>query len=81
MDFDTVEVHKKAKVMLDKPRDWDNWIMIIEVYADRDDVWKFINPAVAVVDLPKLVEPVATELSDFKEGATKFSDLVIFVFS
>ena len=34
----------KAAVILDTPKDWDEWIFLVETKATYSDVWQYINP-------------------------------------
>ncbi len=44
----------KTQVFLNGPKDWDEWIMLVEFAALKDDVWIYVNPATPKSNLPKL---------------------------
>jgi hypothetical protein len=48
----------KTHVFLNSPKDWDEWIMLLEFAALKNDVWKYVNPATPKSDLPRLTEPI-----------------------
>ena len=50
----------KISVILSRPKDWENWIEIIQTQARRNGIWSYINPNIEKDKLPKLrkEEPV-----------------------
>jgi hypothetical protein len=57
----------RITVVLNKPSDWHNWLFIRQDSAQGTDLWQYVNPSVAVDELP--------ELTDYKEGAESLGNL------
>jgi hypothetical protein len=63
----------KTTVILEKPSDWSNWLMLRRDKAESTDIWDYCNP-----DQPKEelgAEPTRPRITDYKSDATKLSDL------
>ncbi|KAF2750048.1 hypothetical protein M011DRAFT_509319 [Sporormia fimetaria CBS 119925] len=65
----------RVTIILDKPDDWFNWLFIRQDIANRHGLWQYIDPDVAKETLPVLTEPPEPQLTDYKAGATKLSEL------
>jgi hypothetical protein len=44
----------KATVILDQPSDWQNWTFLRKDSAQRNDLWAYVNPDVALEAVLKL---------------------------
>ncbi|KIW15157.1 hypothetical protein PV08_05202 [Exophiala spinifera] len=64
---------KTINVKLSKTSDWDNWFIVIELYARQRQIWQYIDPDVQ--HPPTLLCPRMPDLEDIKPGATLLSEL------
>jgi hypothetical protein len=53
----------KTQIFLNRPKDWDEWIMLLKFAAVNSDVWKYVNPETPLDKLPKLIELVRLTLT------------------
>lgn len=63
----------KATVFLKSSIDWDEWILVVNLLADRYGISDYVD-----LDKPEKPEPKEPDLpdySDVKQGATKLTDL------
>ena len=44
----------KISVILSRPKDWENWIEIIQTQARRNGIWGYIDPKIEKSKIPKL---------------------------
>jgi hypothetical protein len=44
----------KISITLNRPKDWEEWIEIIQTMARRERVWEFMNPRTSKEALPEL---------------------------
>jgi hypothetical protein len=65
----------RITVVLDKPSDWHNWLFIRQNSAQRTNLLQYVNPSIAVDELPELKELVEPKLTDYKEGAKSLGNL------
>ncbi|KAK7178184.1 integrase catalytic, partial [Paraphaeosphaeria sporulosa] len=55
----------KATVILAQPADWQKWIFLRKDSAERNSLWKYVNPDVAEESIPSLdAEEPARKLAD-----------------
>jgi hypothetical protein len=48
----------RTQVFLNGPKDWNEWIMLLEFAALKDDIWQYVDPATPKDKLPELSEPI-----------------------
>ena len=48
----------RTQIFLNSPKDWDEWILLLETEATRQRIWVYVNPKTPLSELPKLTEPV-----------------------
>ena len=57
----------RTRIFLNGPKDWDEWIMLLESSALRYDIWQYVNPATPKDQLPRLIEPVRPTPTSVRE--------------
>ena len=62
-------VTTRVTVVLDKPSDWEQWVLVRENVAGQH-LWKYISPATPLAQLPILNAPDEVLISKFQKGAT-----------
>ena len=55
MSLSTIE---KNRLILNGPKDWDAWLLLIKGVARCGHIWQFVNPDTPEEDLPVLSKPV-----------------------
>ena len=61
-------------VILDTPKDWESWLVIVKTMAEGSDVWKFINPELDTTpDVPP--RPSKPNTQDINATAISLVDL------
>ncbi|KAK7177688.1 reverse transcriptase domain protein [Paraphaeosphaeria sporulosa] len=63
----------KTTVILDKPTDWADWLMLRRDKAEQNDIWEHCDPSKPPKDLGP--QPTRPRLTDYKENATRLSQL------
>ncbi|ERF70266.1 hypothetical protein EPUS_09104 [Endocarpon pusillum Z07020] len=64
----------KVSIILSKPEDWDEWMLIIYTMARNGDVKDLIDPNLAA-EPPQLIEPRRPTAADVKSGAAAITGL------
>ncbi|RKF65967.1 hypothetical protein GcM3_114018, partial [Golovinomyces cichoracearum] len=63
----------RITVVLDKPDDWYNWLLIRKDSCRRHDIWRYVDPDNSKDSLPQLTEPTESHVTMYKTGATTLS--------
>jgi hypothetical protein len=59
----------KSSLILEKPTDWHEWMIVINLKAESGEVKQLINPDLTTESIP-LKEPDRLKSSDIKEDVT-----------
>jgi hypothetical protein len=65
--------------VLNSPKDWYQWYIALENFADPKGIWDYVNPESKEDELPELLEPTLPRIQDAcrtgTPGRERFADL------
>ena len=65
--------------VLNSPKDWYQWYIALENFADAKGIWDYVNPESKEDELPELLEPTLPRIQDAcrtgTPGRERFADL------
>ncbi|KAF2736457.1 hypothetical protein EJ04DRAFT_159940 [Polyplosphaeria fusca] len=65
----------RVTVVLNRADDWHKWLFIRKDTAQKNDLWKYVDPATPAADLPTLMAQPEPQLADYHGGATSIAQL------
>lgn len=65
----------RVTIVLDRADDWHKWLFIRKDTAQKNDLWRYVDPATMAADLPMLMAPTEPQLADHNEQATSIAHL------
>jgi len=65
----------RTLVVLNGPRDWDEWLEVVKTKAIGGEIWEFVDPSLTTEQIPTLQEPSIPRPADVNPAHTTLAQL------